>query len=849
MWGMLMAAMLVAATLVIAEFGPPATAAGLVGTGAPGTEVDWLESRGDRLLRPSAAPAGIWDKTEGAIPVIKNSPAVLSGSPRQTEPNLLTVTPVMFADPQLEAVIREILGKPYEPITNADMAGVSVISAENKGISSLQGLASAVNLKKLELGSNQISELGPLAGLRQIEHLSLWKNRISSLAPLAGLTELQYLHIGFNQVTDLGPLSGLTKLQSLRAWKNLISTLTPLSGLSSLQYLDLDDNQISSLAPLAGLSSLRYLYLGDNQIVELAPLSGLNQLLYLYLGDNLVQDIGPLAGLTSLQKLSLWKNQIAEIAALTDLGNLLIVDLENNRVRNLTALAKLSGLQELYLGNNQFGEIGALANLVNLNRLYLSDNRIEQSVALIYLTNLRQLRLDGNALTEIGPLLQNSDGGGLGAGDELTLYGNYLDIKPGSPVMAQILTLQDRGVSVQYEPQRQSTRKPTVQTYSATSVNADSALLRGGVSDCGGAACDQRKFQFRQQGGSFWLDAGGEGGDLAPGMYIFSLVGLNPNTCYEYKAMSRNSFGWSEGSVLTFTTPAGGGGSPSVQIAVNRSSAPVGENIQVTINCSNIDNPEYQLWVKNPQSGGWDSLGGYSPTNAFAFSRVVAGNYQAVANVKSRSNAYSQALVSDPVYLIFDKPRAVSGLVVAGPSGVFPEGFDATFTAHAVDPEGLPLYQFWLHDAGGWRAIQDYSAVNSCTFERLQPGSYTVAIFALDQQDRAIGNWAAAYYQVFILNVGSSVMLTAPAAAVVGETIMATAQSGHINLPEYQFWHRRPDGIWQQSGDFSSSPNYSFTVDMAGSYTLVVYGKDHYAPGNDQFAVAASRELLVSKST
>jgi hypothetical protein len=95
---------------------------------------------------------------------------------------------------------------------------------------------------------------------------------------------------------------------------------------------------------------------------------------------------------------------------------------------------------------------------------------------------------------------------------------------------------------------------PTVQTNAATGITTNSATLNGEITNTGGENCDQRKFQYRQQGAGTWIDAGVQTGTFGTGAFSFALTGLTEGTGYEYKAMAHNSANWGEGSVVQFTT-------------------------------------------------------------------------------------------------------------------------------------------------------------------------------------------------------------------------------------------------------------------------------------------------------
>ncbi len=321
---------------------------------------------------------------------------------------------VSFPDANLEDAVRVALGKPVGDVTTDDMATLTALVADERGISDLSGLGYAVNLRELHLTSNQISDISHLASLTNLEYLDLDSNQISDISHLAGLENLLLLYLGSNQISNLEPRAGLENLQVLYLGSNQISNLEPLTGLENLLLLYLNSNQISNLEPLAGLTNLRTLGLGNNQI----------------------SDLEPLAGLTNLRTL----------------------DLGNNQISNLELLASLTNLSTLYLGNNQISDLEPLAGLTNLWYLDLTSNQISNLGPLASLTNLEYLHLGNNQIRDISPLVANS---GIARFDTVTLRYNYLDLTPGSAAMNDIETLNSRGVWVYYEPQNQN-NPPTI---------------------------------------------------------------------------------------------------------------------------------------------------------------------------------------------------------------------------------------------------------------------------------------------------------------------------------------------------------------------------------------------------
>jgi internalin A len=339
---------------------------------------------------------------------------------RPDEPPELEVT---FADPNLEAAVRDAIAIPTDPIYSSDLGELTYLDASAKNISDLTGLEYATSLTTLNLANNQISDISPLASLISLAELGLAYNQISDISPLANLTSLTTVDLWFNQISDISPLANLTSLTTLNLVNNQISDISPVAGLTSLTGLWLLDNQISDISPLAGLTSLTGLGLNRNQISDISPLAGLTNLtIGLWLAHNQISDISAVVNLTSLSGLWLADNRISDLSPLTD----------------------LTSLTELYLGSNQISDISALTNLTGLTRLELADNGISDISPLAELTSLTELYVWDNQISDILPLVQNV---GLGTGDTVDLKLNPLS---SNSITIYIPQLQGRGVAVSY---------------------------------------------------------------------------------------------------------------------------------------------------------------------------------------------------------------------------------------------------------------------------------------------------------------------------------------------------------------------------------------------------------------
>ena len=112
---------------------------------------------------------------------------------------------VTFADPNLEAAIREAIGKPTGPIYPSDLEGLTSLSASEKNIADLTGLECATSLTSLSLRYNQISDISPLANLTNLTWLDLEGNQISDISSLVdneGLSEGDEVYLTGNPLSS-----------------------------------------------------------------------------------------------------------------------------------------------------------------------------------------------------------------------------------------------------------------------------------------------------------------------------------------------------------------------------------------------------------------------------------------------------------------------------------------------------------------------------------------------------------------------------------------------------------------------------------------------------------------------
>ena len=322
------------------------------GTPLPGRAVAWSTSAANIA---SVDGAGVvFGVATGAATITASSEGVLG-----TASITVAVPPSAFCadnppsaiatldDANLEAAVRAALGiGAQDDLTCGLVAGLTSLTANDAGITSLVGIQNLTSLTSLDLGGNSISNILSLIGVTSLTALHLNDNLISDISLLGGLTSLTTLHLSANSISDISSLGGLTSLTTLALdGGNSVSDISALSGLTSLTSLFLNHNSITNISALSGITGLTVLALGGNTISDFSALSGLTSLTTLVLFNNSVGNITVLSGLTSLTTLLLQNNSITDISPLSGLTNLTDLNLSSNPdLANIQPLLDNSGL-------------------------------------------------------------------------------------------------------------------------------------------------------------------------------------------------------------------------------------------------------------------------------------------------------------------------------------------------------------------------------------------------------------------------------------------------------------------------------------------------------------------------
>ena len=335
-----------------------------------------------------------WTQEFQNIITAVNAEDTLATDRSRTTP-LATHGTFFIPDTALRDVVAETLSKtPGTPITESDMARLTQIHADEKGIRDLTGLEAAVNLERIEMRGNQISDLTPLAGLIRLNNIKLRGNAIRDVSPLAGLINVDWLGLEENVIEDLSPLKGLVKLNGIGLEGNPVSDISPLASLISLEGIGAQWTPIRDFSALAKLPRLQWIELAN--LSKMPSLIGLRRLRRLVITDGNLSDISAVAELTQLTELNLERNAISNIAPLAKLKNLKRLYLNGNIISDVSALASLTALEALELHDNTISDVSPLAKLTRLERLNLANNAISDVSVLKGLSEKTHINFAGN---------------------------------------------------------------------------------------------------------------------------------------------------------------------------------------------------------------------------------------------------------------------------------------------------------------------------------------------------------------------------------------------------------------------------------------------------------------------
>jgi hypothetical protein len=305
----------------------------------------------------------------------------------------------------------------------------------------------------LLIGTNSLAQAGC-----QNDQLSMMETALTR--------EIQ-LELNIQSALTCSDLEKLTQLSTNGMTPNdIIYSLNGLQFAENLELLALNaaplnrGHDVDNLSSLKHLSKLRTINLfGNGQELSLEPLGtveGLEQLVFQNLTLTHTEVLGHLPNLQELTVIN--GIPLRHLQGLTDSQLEEVLNNYYQRVSfDIQNLTSSKSLQILGLHFLKIKNLSGLTLLTQLKTLSITNARLRSVPSLTTLDQLESLSLTNNYIQDLTSIEQNP---GFGAGDEIDLSGNCLDLSPDSEATRIISVLEARGVNISAEGQRPQSECP-----------------------------------------------------------------------------------------------------------------------------------------------------------------------------------------------------------------------------------------------------------------------------------------------------------------------------------------------------------------------------------------------------
>ena len=229
---------------------------------------------------------------------------------------------------------------PEELIIIGRLPSLTMLTLDNCGLTTVNGLGSIYNLTHLSLPNNSIRDISSLSTLKNITDLNMQHNVINDLSVLSALTTLVNLDVSYNKVSSLSPVAAAVGMKKLIAGNNSLTDTTGIEALVALEELDLSNNSIASISNLSVCTALNTLNVSNNSISDISVISGLIKLSKLNFAYNKVSTIPTMNAKSELSNINGSHNSIKKLTGLKGLRYLSVVNMEYNK--DLSSLSDLT---------------------------------------------------------------------------------------------------------------------------------------------------------------------------------------------------------------------------------------------------------------------------------------------------------------------------------------------------------------------------------------------------------------------------------------------------------------------------------------------------------------------------
>lgn len=205
------------------------------------------------------------------------------------------------------------------------------LTLQKCGLTVLDGIEKAVNLRYLDLSGNSIIDIAPIANITGITELYLNENSLSSLEGLSNLTNLKVLNVTNNVLTSLAGITNCQDLQELNVSHNKLTSIDEVVQIYGLAKLNFANNSVSALPQWDKSCGLITIDGSYNKITSLEPLAGLKNLNNVYMDYNPdLESITCLKDCYLLIQVNVYGTKVTDVRVLNDMSVIVKYDPTSN---------------------------------------------------------------------------------------------------------------------------------------------------------------------------------------------------------------------------------------------------------------------------------------------------------------------------------------------------------------------------------------------------------------------------------------------------------------------------------------------------------------------------------------
>lgn len=171
---------------------------------------------------------------------------------------------ITIKDENLEKKIRTILGVYKRNLTSQDMEKIVSIDLNHNDIQTLEGIEYCVNLKNINLTSNNVKDIEPLKDLTKLEYINLHDNDVEDISALENLVKLKEIDLSSNNIKDIRSLKNLNELKRVDIYHNKVDDVSVLKNLENLEFVDVSQNRIKDIEQIKSIKSKKILDWGND---------------------------------------------------------------------------------------------------------------------------------------------------------------------------------------------------------------------------------------------------------------------------------------------------------------------------------------------------------------------------------------------------------------------------------------------------------------------------------------------------------------------------------------------------------------------------------------------------------